>query len=211
MGVRDEMDRIYRDMSLDDIPWNVSTPPVMLVESVGSGKVKPCKAVDLGCGAGNYSVWLAKEGFDVTGLDISEQAIEHARALAGRTGVSARFEAVDLLGDLTRFSGQYDFAFDWEVLHHVFPEDRATYVSNVHSLLRPDGMYFSLCFSERDPGFGGEGKFRTTPLGTTLYFSSEEELRELFEPLFVIDDLHTVEVEGKPVPHLVNAAWLRRK
>jgi len=34
--------------------------------------------------------------------------------------------------------------------------------------------------SEKDPQFGGAGKIRKTPLGTTLYFSSEDEIRDLF-------------------------------
>jgi hypothetical protein len=71
-------------------------------------------------------------------------------------------------------------------------------------------MYFSLSFSEKDSDFGGEGKHRKTPLGTTLYFSSEDELKDLFDPLFDICELNTVEIAGKYGPHLANAAWLKR-
>lgn len=78
-------------------------------------------------------------------------------------------------------------------------------------MLRPEGTYLSVCFSERDPGFGGKGKTRTTPLGTTLYFSSEEELEALFDPCFDVLDLTTVEIQGKYTPHLANVAWLCRR
>ena len=53
---------------------------------------------------------------------------------------------------------------------------------NVSKILTQGAWYFSVSFSETDPQFGGAGKFRTTPIGTTLYFSSESELRELFSP-----------------------------
>jgi len=211
VNLREQMEQIYRDMPLDNIPWNMSDPPAMLVEAIEVGKIKACKAVDLGCGVGNYAVWLAKQGFDVTGIDISEHAIEHARDLAVRMGVSCSFETADLLGDLKRFRAHFDFAYDWEVLHHIFPEDRDSYLKNVHSMLRPSGMYFSICFSEKDPDFGGKGKYRKTPLGTTLYFSSEAELKDLFDPLFRICELSTVEVAGKYKPHQVNLAWLKRR
>ena len=111
---------------------------------------------------------------------------------------------------MKKFHEHFDFAYDWEVLHHIFPEDRECYLNNVHSMLRPNGEYFSLCFSEKDSDFGGQGKYRKTPLGTTLYFSSEDELKELFDPLFHVCELSTVEIEGKYKPHLVNIAWLKR-
>ncbi len=111
-------------MPLDSIPWNISDPSAMLIKTIEAGKIKPCKAVDLGCGAGNYAVWLAQNGFDVTGIDISEHAIKHARDLAIRMGVSCSFESADLLGDVEKFRDSFDFAYDWEVLHHIFPEDR---------------------------------------------------------------------------------------
>jgi cyclopropane fatty-acyl-phospholipid synthase-like methyltransferase len=211
VNIREQMEQIYRDMPLEDIPWNAPHPPAILVEAIDAKKIEPCQTVDLGCGAGNYAVWLARQGFDVTGIDISERAVEHARELAVRMEVSCRFEAADLLGNLKKFRGQFDFAYDWEVLHHVFPETRESFVSNVHSMLRPDGMYLSICFSESDPSFGGKDKYRQTPLGTTLYFSSEDELRDLFEPLFHVCELSTVEVAGKYQSHRVNQAWLKRR
>ena len=54
-----EMDKIYRNMPLEEIPWNIETPPDALVELIESGKVKPCKTIDFGCGAGNYAIYLA--------------------------------------------------------------------------------------------------------------------------------------------------------
>lgn len=211
MNIREQMERVYSDIPLENIPWNMSEPPQMLVEAVESGKIKPCRVVDLGCGAGNYSVWLAEHRFEVTGLDISRQAIKFADELAARKKVLCTFTACDLLGDLTEFEGDFDLALDWEVLHHIFPEDRSHYVKNVHSLLRPGGVYFSVCFSESDASFGGEGKFRETPLGTTLYFSSEEELRDLLVPSFDILELNIVEIPGKRGPHMVNVIWAERK
>ena len=188
-------------MPLDRIPWARETVPGALVSLVESGKVRPCRAVDLGCGAGVYAIWFAQKGFDVTGVDISPTAIGIAREKAAKAGASCRFVIADLLGDPGEIGGTFDFGFDWELLHHIMPEDRKTYARNVASLLNPGAVYFSVCFSEEDPQFGGTGKIRMTPIGTVLYFSSESEIRELFSPHFAIQDLTTIEVEGKPGPH----------
>ena len=204
------MDKIYRSVPLERIPWNSESPPEILVDLVRSGKVLPCKAIDLGCGAGNYALFLAGAGFDMTGVEISPRAIEMARERAAAQGVRCIFLVADLLGDLHEIRDTFDFAYDWEVLHHIFPEDRERYVRNVHRILRPGGKYLSVCFSDEDPQFGSSGKYRKTPLGTTLYFSSEDELRDLFRPFFTIRSLTTREVPGKYGPHLAVCAFLEK-
>jgi SAM-dependent methyltransferase len=196
-----DIDRIYRDVPLDKIPWNCETPPDALVTLVMSGKIRPCKTVDLGCGAGNYALYLAGRGFDVTGIDSAPTAIEIAQANARKQGATCRFIVANLLGDMHEVTDRFDFAYDWEVLHHIFPEDREKYVKNVRKILNPGATYLSVCFSETDPQFGSKGKFRKTPVGTTLYFSSEPELRDLFSVHFEIHELKTIEVSGKYGSH----------
>jgi len=192
-----DIDRIYRNVPLDRIPWNNETPPEQFIDLVETGKVQPCRAIDLGCGAGNYAIYLAAHGFEVTGVDSSPAAITIAEGNARKHNVRCRFIIADLLGDLHEIPGHFDFAFDWEFLHHIFPEDREKYVQNVSKILTSGAWYLSVSFAETDPHFGGTGKFRTTPIGTTLYFSSESELRELFSPVFIIHDLKTIEVGGR--------------
>jgi len=206
-----DMDDIYRKLSPEQIPWNVEEPPDELVALLDTGIVRPCRAVEFGCGLGNYTRYLAGRGFDVTGVDISPTAVAYAREQAGKKGVACRFIAADVLGDLKDVDGTFGFAFDWELLHHLFPEQRKKYVENVLRKLAPGGSYLSLCFSEQDPQFGGTGKYRTTRLGTVLYFSSEEELRELFEPYFRVEELKTVQVKGKPGDHSAVYAFMQKR
>lgn len=211
VDVRSQMDRIYRELSPAEIPWNIEQPPRALVELVESGRVTPCDAVDLGCGAGNYAVWLAQQGFRVTGLDLSAAAVVRAEALARDRGVACRFRACDLRAPVPDLEACFDFAFDWEVLHHVFPDDRARYAAAVHRLLRPGGTYLSVCFAEDDPGLPGSGKYRHTPLGTVLYLSSESDVRDLLEPLFDVEALGTIDVAGKRGLHRAVRALVTKR
>ena len=206
-----DMDRIYRNIPLDKIPWNNETPPEVLVNIVTSGKVRPCKAIDLGCGAGNYAIYLAGQGFEMTGVDGSPTAIKIATEHAQKRGARCRFIVADVLGDLHEVDEKFEFAYDWELLHHIFPEDRGAYVKNVHKILKPGAPYLSVCFSEKDPQFGGSGKFRKTVIGTTLYFSSESEIRDLFSPYFLIRELKTIEIEARFGSHLAIYAWSERR
>ena len=210
MNLMDQMDRIYSSAPLERIPWNLSDPPDLLVELIESGRVAPCRAADVGCGAGNYAVWLASRGFEVTGIDLSARAIDLANRLADEKGADCSFQVGDLVSPAFEPGFTCRFAYDWEVLHHVFPEDREHYMANIAGLLEPGGIYFSVCFSEQDPDFGGEGKYRQTPINTTLYFSSEAEIESLLAPRFEIDALRTVEIAGKYGPHVAVMAVATR-
>ncbi len=208
--IKDQMENIYTNLAPDEIPWNLETPPELLRDLVESKKVSPCKTVDLGCGTGSYAIFLAGRGFDVTGIDISPTAIGMAKRSAAQKNVGCRFIAADVLGEMTEVRDRFDFAYDWQLLHHIFPEDREIYVSNVVWLLHAGGDYLSVCFSEESPQFGGIGKYRKTPLDTVLYFSSEKEMISLFEPHFKIQELKTVEVKGKVDTHKAIYAYMKK-
>ncbi|MHC4255655.1 MAG: class I SAM-dependent methyltransferase, partial [Planctomycetota bacterium] len=141
------MDEVYKNMSLDKIPWNIQTPPELLVQLIESGKIQPCRAIDLGCGAGNYAIYLAQIGFDVTGIDFSPTAIKIAQENANARGVKCDFIVADVVNRFSDISGTWDFVYDWGLLHHIFPEHREKYVKNVYNILNPKGKYLSLCFS----------------------------------------------------------------
>jgi len=148
---------------------------------------------------------------DVTGIDISPTAIKIAKENAKKKGVTCDFLVADVLGNLDEVKETFDFAYDWELLHHIFPDQRRKYVENVYRILNPRGKYLSVCFSEKDPEFGGSGKYRETSLGTILYFSSEDELTDLFKPYFNIKELKTIGIKGKPAPHLANYVFMEKE
>lgn len=204
------IDDLYENTPLEEIPWNVETPPELLVELVDSGKVRPCRAVDLGCGAGNYAIYLAGRGFEVTGIDFSPTAIKIAKENAEKKSVKCNFFVADVIDELDKVNQTWDFAYDWGLLHHIFPRRRRKYLENVRRILNPKGKFLSVCFSERDIGFESSAKYRKTPRGTTLYFSSEDELRQLFQKYFVIIDLRTVEISGKFQPHIFNYVFAEK-
>lgn len=209
MTLRDRMNRIYRE---GEVPWDLPEPPDILVELVESGRVAPCDAVDLGCGTGNQALWLASLGFRVTAIDLSAEAIAIATGHAKERGLACRFLARDVARDVADLAESFDFAYDWKVLHHVFPAARPLWAGNVHRMLRPGGTYLSVSFSEREPtGFPGSGKVRETALGTTIYLSSEEELARVFAPQFAIESISTVVVPGKSQPHTAVRCLMRKR
>jgi 2-polyprenyl-3-methyl-5-hydroxy-6-metoxy-1,4-benzoquinol methylase len=211
MNLKEKMEQIYRTEPPDKIPWNITHPPKPLVKLVETGKVMPCKAIDLGCGTGNYAIWLAQRGFQMSGIDFSESAIQLASKKALRENVNCKFFVDDLTDNNFNLNTKFEFAYDWEVLHHIFPDERETYFKNIDNILQVGAKYFSVCFSEMDQDFGGEGKYRTTPMETTLYFSSESEIERALDPYFEIESVTTNEIAGKYGSHIAIVALAIKK
>jgi SAM-dependent methyltransferase len=199
--IEQQMDEIYSTLSAADIPWNMESPPEALKKWVGSGWVKPCRGIDIGCGLGGNTMWFARMGFEMTGIDCSGVAISQARKRMKELGVYCNFVTGNILNGIPELQPPYGFALDWEVLHHILPPDRPAFVRAVAGLLEPGGRYLSCCFSIEDSMGEGSGPYRTTRLGTHLYFSTEDELRLLFTPFFDVFDLSTIDLEGKSASH----------
>jgi SAM-dependent methyltransferase len=58
--------------------------------------LSPGRALDLACGAGRNAVWLAEQGWTVTGADFSDVALDNARGLAAERGVEVEWVQADL-------------------------------------------------------------------------------------------------------------------
>ena len=124
---KDVFERIY---ATPGVGWTLERPPPDLKRLCETGAIVPGKALDIGCGEGFYSIYLASRGFDVLGIDLSERAIQHARQNAERAGFNIEFHAMDI-ANLLRLHEQFDFVLEWSVLHHVAPDERPQYVKNV--------------------------------------------------------------------------------
>ncbi|HZY45181.1 MAG TPA: class I SAM-dependent methyltransferase [Anaerolineae bacterium] len=120
-------------------PWDIGAREE-LVSLVDGGCIKPCRAVDLGCGAGANAIYLAQHGFDVTGVDYAEAAIEKARARARDAGVQVNFIVDDLTNPL-HVSGTFDFLLDFGVLDDLRPRQREPYLRNMLPLTHSDSHY----------------------------------------------------------------------
>jgi 2-polyprenyl-3-methyl-5-hydroxy-6-metoxy-1,4-benzoquinol methylase len=137
------------------------------------------RALEIACGRGEMSVWLANRGMNVLGVDVSPVALDLARQLANRSGVAerCRFEAWDLDEGLPP-GPQVDL-----VTCHMFREPRLDRL--MVDRLRPGGVLAIATLSEVD---AGPGRFRARP----------GELRNALTELEIL-----AEAEGDGVAHLL--------
>ena len=100
------------------------------------------RALDLGCGTGALAVFLAQQGFDVMGVDISFTAIKEARKQAAQRKVQVDYSVADICA-LTLPEDSFDLITDNHFLHCiVFEDERMQVLAGIHALLKPGGQYW---------------------------------------------------------------------
>ena len=129
-------------------PWEGHPLPERLYELVeGQGALPAGKAIDLGCGTGEGAVYLAKHGWDVTGVDFVEKALARAGRRAEIAGVTVRWIQADVtrLGDAA-VGADFALVIDSGCLHLLDDEARVAYVREVGAIVAPGGTLFVVAF-----------------------------------------------------------------
>ncbi len=149
-------------------PLHAMNPARMDWVAARLGPLDGLRVLDVGCGAGLASEWLARHGAQVTGLDAAGAALEAARAHAAAVGVAVDYRE----GRPEDLSGEaFDAVIALEVIEHVPPEERATFCAALARLVRPGGAVV-LSTLNRTPRawitakLGAEYLLRWLPVGT---------------------------------------------
>ncbi|MBB5874241.1 SAM-dependent methyltransferase [Allocatelliglobosispora scoriae] len=113
-----DYDALYRDTAdTGGPPWSIGGPQPALAPVLAGG-VRGPKVLDIGCGTGDLAIALARLGHEVTAVDISQVAIDMARAKAAAEGLAVRFEVQDA-AQLSLPSAPFDSIFDSGLLHSL--------------------------------------------------------------------------------------------
>ena len=131
--------------------WDIGRPDFNLIDIVTKTPVHSCKALDIGCGTGNNALWLARQGFTVTGADITEVAIQRAMDNSTESGVQCRFVVADFM-EQPLDGAPFSFVFDRGCFHSFDTrEERKRFAENAAAHMENDGLWLSLVGSSDDP------------------------------------------------------------
>lgn len=172
----------------DGHPLNTELPDANLLTWRAAGLLpveKLATALDVGCGLGRNSSWLAGFGPAVTGVDIAASALAVARRRFA--GASVEFLELDFLREAVP-GGPFDFVYDSGCFHHLAPHRRISYLRSLHQTLAPGG-YFGICtFTAGRMGSDepDDVLMRSGRLGEGVGYT-EAELGEMFSSLELID------------------------
>src|SRR5262245_2777127 len=190
-----------RAKSAKDLPWHRDSPDGFIGEVVET-RAKPGRALDLGCGSGVFSVWLAKKGYEVTGLDFIPRAVEMSKERAAAEGVHLNLVNTDLLAWTA--PTQFDVVVDSGCLHSLIGGNVRRYKEQLLRWLAPGGDYVLGHFGKRH-------LLDWRPVGPTR--RTREQLVQLFAPeLEVVKHQQSEMAVPLPIGPVVqgHSFWFRR-
>ena len=162
--------------------------------------------LDRGCGPGRHTVFFARSGFRVTGLDRSEDALAYLRAWADRESLPVETVKGDIFS-LPFPDGAFDCVVDF---HASFHTDTAGYlhgIEELHRVLRPGGEAYLTVKSKADSRFQDappedhtDGFTLIHPDGAPHFYADRQELPELFRGFTFLQPAEEVREPGKATP-----------
>lgn len=180
------------------VPWDNPEPPPEVVAL--TAVLPPGRALDLGCGYGRTTVYLAQHGWLVDGVDFIPQAIAGARQRAAAAGMSEKVTFYEAsVTELGFLPGRYQLAIDVGCLHALAEPQRWAYQAELTRLLEPGATY--LLFARLGARDGEEG-----PRGI-----EETAVHTLFAADFALEksEIGVTHVEDKSWPS--GWFWFRRQ
>lgn len=171
--------------------YGLTAPHSDVVDMVENYAVKPCKVLDLGCGQGRNSLFLADRGFDVTSYDLSPNMIESLLGIIAKEGIrNIHVEQYDI--NHAEIKGQYDLIMSTVVLMFVNRDNIPAIIKDMQNHTNTNG--YNLIVSAMST--------ETYPFTDFPFTFSEGELQNYYQDWEIIHynenvgELHRLDADG---------------
>lgn len=143
----DSWDVIYKNKGKDYQYYDVVKPHSDIGKIAALFKKRKVKKVlDLGCGGGRNLLYLAKKGFELYGLDSSEEGVKMTKDSLDKENLKAELIVGDAFKKLPYETGFFDAVMSIQVLEHAKLKDIKNAIEEIKRILKPSGLIFiTLC------------------------------------------------------------------
>lgn len=170
---------------LEVVIFNENIPDENLISYFEKGLLKQGKALDIGCGNGRNSIFLAQKGYEVYGIDFSKTSIEWGKKIANEQSIKVNFLCQSIV-DFQDEAESFDFVYDAGCFHHIKPHRREQYLKTILKYLKSDGYFAMTCFNSKGgANISDYDVYRDNSMHGGLGFT-EYKLKTILEPYFEI-------------------------
>lgn len=167
-------------------------------------KKKVNRVIDIGCGNGRHIVFFAEQGFDVCGIDISEEAIKIAQAWLFKKGLKGDLK----VGDIEKFNFQdkcFDLVIVYGVLDHIPFSKAKKVMKEIRRICAPNAYVYVTLRSTKDSEFERGGKIEDNTFtlqegyekGIMQHYFDLGQIKELFKEFNIFDiEMHEEKFPG---------------
>lgn len=141
------------------------------------------KFLDLGCGLGRHSIYLAKKGFEVNSIDLSEYGVNHLREWADKEQLNIKAGVSDML-NLPFDNDTFDCIIAYNVIYHTDTEGFIKSLKEIKRVLKQGGELFLTLLSKNTWSFQRAEQYKRIDDNTVL---RDEHDTELDVPHFYVD------------------------
>ncbi|MFB6301075.1 MAG: class I SAM-dependent methyltransferase [Halobacteriales archaeon] len=131
------------DAAYSGVPnWDIGRPQRAFVELAEFDLIRG-PILDVGCGTGELSLFLARRGHDVLGIDLSQLAIQQAREKAKWRRIDVHFLVWDALYLAALAEREFSFltVVDSAMFHILGDAERDRFIDGLDTVVRPGGLY----------------------------------------------------------------------
>ncbi len=161
-------------------PWDIGKVQSALQYYIIFREPKKGRCLEVGCGTGDLSIYLAKRGLEVIGIDFIQKPIDAAKAKAIAENIDIKFEVRDAF-ELDYDANMFDYIFDGGFLHNLTDEYIEKFERIAFKLLKPDGHYI-VCGVSHSQGYPGPREIADSALHK--YFGKRWIIQEIYEVSF---------------------------
>lgn len=186
------------------IPWDIKTFDPNLPEVVKSLNLKNGKLLEIGCGTGFDSNYFYKNGFDVTAIDISEEAIELAKS--NNENCNIDFVVEDFFDYIPK--DNFDIIYDRGFIHN-YKQRQLEFFEKIFNIISSKGKLVIITGNPNQPKletcmpppvFFGEIEFHSFKwfkiiLAKEIVFKTDENYEDCLGYLFILEKRDKVALE----------------
>lgn len=156
----------------------------------------------LGCNDGTSCCLLSPYCEELVGVDINENALEEAKKLIKKEGVTnTKFVHANIC-DMPFENNSFDGVYAFNVMEHIFPEDQEDALKEIKRVLKKDKFFLVQVPTPQEPYYKDKDGMHV------FFFKSEEMIRDHFGKSFKVDGVSIENRVNPGRPHERHSIWM---